>query len=120
MAENQKATTYFRPAKWASLPANKEINDKKHVDLPWNCLAFSIGDQAYYVAYLSHPANPEGAEFSERLYGRFGEYFPFELSKENPLSIQYRFVIGKGDPPSREKVQEWYDDYASDIDVSFE
>jgi hypothetical protein len=112
VAEHQKETRYLRPAAWSDLPPNQQINTKEHRDLPWNAVQFSIEDRAYTVAYLSDPENPEGADFSERLYGRFGEFFPWDLKKDHPLEVRYRWWIDTTGKATRDVVQARYEDLA--------
>ncbi len=113
VAKHQKETRYLRPEKWASLPADKQINSKEHRDLPWNAVQFKIEDRAYTVAYLSDPKNPDGADFSERLYGRFGEFFPWDLTKDKPLRVRYRWWIDAAGEATRDAVQGRYEDLAN-------
>jgi len=118
VAEHEKETRYLRPAAWSHLPTDEQINtDKKkggyvHKDLPWNALQYKLGDRAYTVAYLTDPANPGDADFSERLYGRFGEYMPWDLRADHPLNLGYRWWITANKDTSREDVQLKYEDYA--------
>ncbi len=111
VAENQKATRYLRPERWAALATDKEYNDPDFKDLPWNALQYPLDEHMYTVAYLSDPANPEPAEFSERLYGRFGEFIPWKLDKDHPLSLRYRWWITTN-PVIREQIERAYQDLA--------
>lgn len=63
---------------------------KDHVNLPWNAMSFVLGEQRYTAAYLDRPSNPKEARFSEREYGRIGSYFVFEVTKDKPLTVNYR------------------------------
>ena len=117
VADNKKATRYLRPAKWAHLPPDKEVNNPDHKNLPWNALQFPIGDRRYTVAYLTDPKNPDNALFSERTYGRFGEYFPYRLTKDNPLSVRYRWWIDASGKVSRERIDAKYADLATPPEV---
>ena len=117
VAEHQKETRYLRPAKWQALPEDQQINTAEHKDLPWNAIRVHVGDQAFTIAYFSAPENPEGAEFSERLYGRFGEYFPFELTERSPLRVRYRWWIVASHDVTRESIQAKYDDFADPPNV---
>ncbi len=112
VAENQKATRYLRPHSWRHLPAEKQFNTPEHRDLPWNALQFPLGESSYTVAYLSHPDNPDGADFSERLYGRFGEFFPFELTEERTLSVRYRWWVTDSPLVTRLETRGRYNDLA--------
>ena len=59
-----------------------------------------------------------GADFSERLYGRFGEFFPWDLRRDNPLSVRYRWWVRNGRDVTREAVEEKYADLAEPPKVS--
>jgi len=120
VAENEKATRFLRPAKWANLPADTQVNTPEHKDLPWNAIQYKIGKRAYTVAYLSDPTNPHGAEFSERLYGRFGEYFPWKLRKDNPLTVHYRWWISATGSVTRNQIEQRYADMADPPKVVLE
>jgi hypothetical protein len=112
VADNKHLTRFLRPAPWAQLPPEQEVNSAEHRDLPWNAIQFPLGGQSYTVAYLSHPDNPGGADFSERLYGRFGEYFRWPLRVENPLVVRYRFWIEQGGNVTRDQIEQKYQDLA--------
>jgi hypothetical protein len=112
VADNKTATRYLRPARWASLPSDQKHNAPDYKDLPWNAIQYKLGERAYTVAYLTDPANPGNAEFSERLYGRFGEFFPWSLRKDNPLSMRYRWWIAATHAVTREQLDNKYQDLA--------
>jgi hypothetical protein len=111
VANNQKLTRYLRPAKWKDLPETKQINfpgNKQHKDMPWNAVRFMVQKSPYTVAYLSHPSNPNKAQSSERLYGRFGEYFPYDLSEGHPLDVTYRWWVSDNHDVDRSSVEARY------------
>jgi hypothetical protein len=60
-------------------------------------MSFVLGDQRYTVANLDRPQNPKESRFSERDYGRFGSYFEYKLTKENPLKLNYRIWLQPGE-----------------------
>jgi hypothetical protein len=96
VAENEKETRFLRPGKWATMPADQAINVEEHPDfkdLPWNAIQYKLGKRAYTVVDLCNPRNPRNAEFSERAYGRFGEYSTWRLSRDKALSLTYRFWV---------------------------
>jgi hypothetical protein len=99
VAEAKEDTRFLRPAPWQELAPEVEINDDNHVDLPWNAMIFEIEDQTYTVVYMSAADNPSPAHFSERSYGRFGEFVPFELTPASPLRLRYRLwlVVGRAE-----------------------
>lgn len=113
VADNKEASRFLRPARWADLPPEQEVNAEDYRGLPWNALRFPMDQRTYTVAYLSDPANPRDAEFSERLYGRFGEFFPWKLEQDRPLSIRYRFWIDATGDVDRETIERCYRDLAS-------
>lgn len=113
VADNREATRFIRPDAWSHKPSDVELGDDNIRDFPWNAMFFEIEDHTYTVAYLSHPSNPTGAEMSERTYGRFGEYFSQELTRDETLVMNYRFWVKKGDAPSRTEIQHRFDNYAT-------
>jgi hypothetical protein len=113
--ENSEATFFTRPLQVQHLSPWSEIEGDEMYDLPWNVMSYFLDDQQYNVAYFSHPSNPTGAEMSERQYGRFGEFFPFTLTSDNPLEVSYRFIITKGQAPAVETLQVQYENFARKI-----
>lgn len=113
VADHPETLRYLRPAAWAHLPADEEANDESSVGLPWNAIQYPLEDREYTVAALSAPANPRGAEMGERSYGRFGEYFPYEIDEDRSLELRYRFWISAGGDITRETVESQYHDLAS-------
>jgi len=95
IADKTKTQTYYlrpdgkgKPGSFRNWPANKA-----HVNLPFNAMSFVLGEQRYTCCYLVHPSNPQPARFSERDYGRFGAYAPYELEEGKTLLIKYRFWL---------------------------
>ncbi len=68
-----------------------------HAKLPWNAQSFVIDDQRFTCCYLDRPGNPKESRFSERDYGRFGSYFEYDLSADNPLQLNYRIWLQAGE-----------------------
>lgn len=66
-------------------------------DLDYHALSFVLGDDRYSVGYFVHDDNPRPSWHSERAYGRFGSYFITEFTKDEPLTVQFRFIIRKGE-----------------------
>ncbi len=73
-----------------------DSRDPRTVNLPWNGMSFVVGGKRYTAALIDRPSNPKEARYSERPYGRFGSYFEYNLTKDHPLSIAYRFWIQDG------------------------
>ena len=103
--ETKGKTFYTRPdgkgepgkfRNWSNKKNESETN-MAHINLPWNILNFFVDDDQYSCCYLDHPDNPKPARFSERDYGRFGSYFEYDLTKEKPLFVKYRFWIQDGE-----------------------
>ena len=111
VAENQDLTRFVRPGRWGELPAHQAFNDAGHRDLPWNAMLFVLDGEPYSAAYMSHRDNPEPADFSERKYGRFGEFVPFELTPQRPLRLRYRWWIVAGHDVEAEEIEHRYGAY---------
>lgn len=93
-----KQTYYLRPDGRGEPGKFRNWPDvKTHANLPWHALSIVLDDQRYTVCYLDRPENPKESRFSERDYGRFGSYFEYELTKEKPLKLNYRFWIQPGE-----------------------
>jgi hypothetical protein len=98
VASREKETYFLRPDGKGELGATRNWPaQKQHVNLPWNAMSFRIGDQRYTAVYLDRPSNPREARHSERAYGRFGCYFEYDLSDENPLKLNYRVWVQRGE-----------------------
>ena len=74
-----------------------EEGGDKHINLPWNAQSFVVQDQRFTCCYLDRPDNPKPARFSERDYGRFGSYFEYDLTEDNPLELNYRIWLQNGE-----------------------
>ncbi len=112
VADNSEQTKFIRPEAWSHVDPRQEIDGADMYDLPWNAMHFRINEDPFTVSYMSHPANPDEAEMSERLYGRFGEFFPYELDVNNPLTVNYRFWISEGEEPSVDQLDIRYQGFA--------
>jgi hypothetical protein len=112
VADNPKNTFFIRPADRSQVKPDVEIDGEAMKNMPWDAMNFKIEDREYTVAYLTHPSKPATAEMSERRYGRFGEYFPHMLTKDNPLELKYRFWVKSGAKPSAEAVDLKYRAFA--------
>ena len=53
-------------------------------------MSFVLGENRYSVVYLDRPDNPKPAEYNERVYGRFGSYFKYEIDEGKDLIARYR------------------------------
>ncbi len=112
VSENADATRFTRPANLAHIPADKEIEGPEMLNLPWDAMTFPLNGQKYTVVYMAHPRNPQGAEMSERKYGRFGQFFPYTLAPGKPLVVQYRIIVLENSNPSPEVIDQWYRAFA--------
>jgi len=113
VADNESGTRYLRPAAWRDVSTTQAVDEPDYKDLPWDVVQYKLADRAYTVAYLTDPANPANAEFSERPYGRFGEYFPWDLRADHPLTVRYRWWITATQNVSRDAIQSKYEDLAT-------
>jgi len=95
-----KQTYYLRPDGKGKPGETRNWDPKTKkgpVNLPWNAMSFVLNDKRYTVAYLDKPTNPREARWSERDYGRFGNYFEYELTKNHPLVVDYRIWLQNGE-----------------------
>jgi hypothetical protein len=92
-------TYYVRPDGKGEPGKTRNWDSKKKapVNLPWDAMSFVLDGQRYTTAYLNHPSNPGESRWSERDYGRFGCYFPYELTPERPLVVRYRVWLQNGE-----------------------
>jgi hypothetical protein len=115
VADNEKDTRFLRAGKWTTQPADKAIDEETYKDfrdLPWNAIQYKLGDRSYTVADLCNPGNPRNAEMSERAYGRFGEYSTWQLTKDKPLFLTYRFWVVASHDVKPAQVDLKYEDFA--------
>ena len=101
VSKTNKETYYLRPdgkgkpgetRNWE--PKGK---DPKTVNLPWNACSFLVGGKRYTVVRVNHPDNPKETRGSERDYGRFGDYFEYDLTPTTPLKLKYRVWVQEGE-----------------------
>jgi len=95
-----KQTYYLRPDGKGKPGETRNWDPKTKqgpVNLPWNAMSFVLDGKRYTVAYLDKPTNPRESRWSERDYGRFGNYFEFEMTKDRPLVVNYRVWLQDGE-----------------------
>ncbi len=105
VAKNGKENTYYlRPDGKGKIgetrnwdPKGKGDNNSKTVNLPWNACSFVTGGKRYSVLRINHPDNPKDTRGSERDYGRFGDYFEYDLTPQQPLKLKYRVWVQEGE-----------------------
>jgi hypothetical protein len=109
VSKNGKTNTYYlRPdgkgkigetRNWIASSKDPKVvvKDPKTINLPWNAMSFVVGGQRYTVLRINHPDNPKETRGSERDYGRFGDYFEYDLTPSNPLKLKYRVWIQEGE-----------------------
>ncbi|MEZ6139797.1 MAG: DUF6807 family protein [Zavarzinella sp.] len=100
--KNPKETYYLRPsgkgAKGTEINwTPKGKNSADVVNRAWTAMSFVVADKRFTCVYVDHSSNPKEARQSERSYGRFGTYFEYDLSKNNPLKLQYRLFVKEGE-----------------------
>ncbi|HJZ55471.1 MAG TPA: DUF6807 family protein [Gemmataceae bacterium] len=102
VANKTKGETYYlrpdgkgQPGETRNWEAKKP--DPKTVNLPWDAMCFVLDGKRYTVLRINHPDNPGEARGSERDYGRFGDYFEYELTPEKPLKVMYRVWVQEGE-----------------------
>lgn len=102
VSKNGKANTYYLRPDGKGKPGETRNwepkgKDSKTVNLPWNAVSFVVGEARYTVLRVNHPSNPGETRGSERDYGRFGDYFEYDLSPEKPLKLKYRVWVQPGE-----------------------
>jgi hypothetical protein len=102
----KKDTYYLRPdgkgkmgeeRNWDPSPKANPSKDPRTINLPWNAMSFVIAGKRYTVLRIDHPTNPKESRGSERYYGRFGDYFEWNLTPTTPLKIKYRVWVQEGE-----------------------
>jgi hypothetical protein len=114
---NSRQTYYLRPDGQGKIgDARDPAKDKRPFNLPWDAMSYLVGEQRYTVGYLDRPQNPKPVRYSERDYGRFGSFFPWQLTKDKPLDLDYRLWVQKGEM-SGEQVKALDDDFVNPVIV---
>jgi hypothetical protein len=107
VSKNGKENTYYlRPdgkgkpgetRNWDANPKAEVVKDPRAVNLPWNAMSFVVDGKRYTVLRINHPDNPGETRGSERDYGRFGDYFEYDLTPDKPLKLKYRVWVQEGE-----------------------
>ena len=100
IADVSNSKTYYLRPDGRGKPGeyrNWKNEGDSHANLPWNAQSFVIDDQRFTCCYLDRPGNPKESRFSERDYGRFGSYFEYDLTADNPLQLNYRIWLQAGE-----------------------
>jgi hypothetical protein len=102
VSKNGKANTYYLRPDGKGKPGETRNwepkgKDSKTVNLPWNAMSFVVGEKRYTVLRINHPDNPGETRGSERDYGRFGDYFEYDLTPAKPLKLKYRVWVQEGE-----------------------
>jgi Methane oxygenase PmoA len=115
-----KQTYFLRPDGKGELDETRNWDPKTKngpVNLPWNAMSFALDGKRYTVAYLDKPTNPRESRWSERDYGRFGNYFEYAMTKDRPLLVDYRIWLQEGEMTGRQ-VQELSTEFVTPPAVS--
>jgi hypothetical protein len=102
VSKNGKENTYYLRPDGKGKPGETRNWDAKNpnpktINLPWNAMSFVVGGQRYTVLRINHPDNPGETRGSERDYGRFGDYFEYNLTPNKPLKLKYRVWVQAGE-----------------------
>ncbi len=121
VAENPESTIFIRPEHWSHIPPEDEnrgrtFPENLHIT-PWDAMVFHIGDRMYTASQFTHPDNPGKSEMGERKYGRLGYYFPYDLTEDDILNLNYRFWITVGQAPGKADIDMKYRTFASPPDM---
>ena len=94
MAEKTSGQTYFIHPDGQTEPGQARASA---FDLAWDTMSFVLDGKRYSVVYLDRPDNPKPAEYNERVYGRFGSYFKYEIDEGKDLVASYRIWLQEGE-----------------------
>ena len=102
VSKNGKQNTYYLRPDGKGDPGDtrnwdSKGKDPKTVNMPWNAMSFVTGGKRYTVLRIGHPDNPKDSRGSEREYGRFGDYFEYDLTPDKPLKLKYRVWVQEGE-----------------------
>ncbi|MFO0937075.1 MAG: DUF6807 family protein [Gemmataceae bacterium] len=96
-----KQTYYVRPdgkgKKGETRNWEPKTKDPLTINLPWDAMSFVTDGKRYTVLRMVSPKNPRETRGSERDYGRFGDYFEWNLTPETPLVLNYRVWVQRGE-----------------------
>jgi hypothetical protein len=112
-------TYYVRPDGKGAMGDTRNWDPKTKkgpVNVPWDACSFMIEGKRYTVLRMVHPDDPKEARGSERDYGRFGDYFEWDLTPKTPLHVKYRLWIQPGEM-TVEQCEAMYRGYTSKISV---
>jgi Methane oxygenase PmoA len=85
--------------------------DERTINLPWNAMSFVVQGKRYTALRINHPENPKETRGSERDYGRFGDYFEYDLTPSHPLNLKYRVWVQEGEM-TKEQCESMAQDFA--------
>lgn len=102
VSKETKGKTYYLRPDGKGQPGDfrnwdAKSKDAKTVNLPWNAMSFVTGGKRYTALRINHPDNPKETRGSERDYGRFGDYFEWDLTPKTPLKVKYRVWVQEGE-----------------------
>jgi hypothetical protein len=98
--EKMPQTYFVRPDGKGKIGEERNWDPKTKkgpVNLPWDGMSFVLGGKRYTALYLDRPDNPKESRGSERIYGRVGNYFEYDLTEEKPLRLNYRIWLQEGE-----------------------
>jgi hypothetical protein len=101
VSKTNKQTYYIRPD-GKGMPGetrnwDAKAKDAKAVNLPWDACSFVVAGKRFTALRIASPANPGETRHSERDYGRFGDYFEYDLTPATPLKLAYRIWLQEGE-----------------------
>jgi hypothetical protein len=104
VSKNGKANTYYvrpdgkgKPGETRNWEPKAKEPNAKTINLPWNACSFVVNEKRWTVLRIAHPDNPKETRGSERDYGRFGDYFEYDLTPDKPLKLKYRVWVQAGE-----------------------
>jgi len=101
VSKTNKQTYYVRPDGIGKPGETRNWDakgkDPKAVNLPWDACSFVVSGKRFTALRIGSPSNPGETRHSERDYGRFGDYFEYDLTPQTPLKLAYRIWLQEGE-----------------------
>ena len=102
VSQKTKGETYYLRPDGKDAPGktrnwDPKGNDPRTLNIPWSAMSFVTGGKRYTALRINSPLNPKDARGSERDYGRFGDYFVYDITPTTPLKVRYRVWVQEGE-----------------------
>lgn len=108
VADNQSATYTFPEDAFTTDDPN-DFDVRTTEGIPWVVMTCEMHGESYYFLQMRHEENPANEVWSAyRPYGRMGAFFEYELEEAESISVDYAFIVGRGDAPEPAEIEDAY------------